>query len=190
MLSSRPRHLRVDLPAGASSDSKAAVRAPPALPRHPALRLLHAPLLPSASSDSKTTGRPPLPPPPPHRAHRVPCNFTRILNHRIEPTIATPAKSDPRAKFVCACFGGAIEVSKFSENTMTSLRKKSSKMLCWFLCCTDCTTNVTCCGKQIDNHAVVNYYCGNEGETRADGMQGGGRHGGGSQQVVSDLISL
>ena len=146
MLSSRPRHLRVDLPAGASSDSKAAVRAPPALPRHPALR----------------------------------------LNHRIEPTIATPAKSDPQEKFVCACFGVAIEVSKFSENTMTSLRKKLSKMLRRFLCCTDCTctTNVACCGKQTTNH------CGNERETRDDGRQGGGSHGGGSQQAVPDLISL
>ena len=157
MLSSRPRHLRIYLPAGASFDSKVAVR-------------------------------PPLPPPPPHRAHWVPCNFTRILNHRIEPTIATPAKSDPQAKFVCACFGGAIEVSKFSENRMTSLRKKLSKMLRWFLCCTDYTTNVTCCGN--DNHAVVNYHGGNEEETRDDGRQGGGSHGGGSQQAVADLISL
>jgi hypothetical protein len=69
---------------------------------------------------------------------------------------------------------------------MTSLRKKFSKLRRWLagcLTCTDCTTNVTCYGKQqqIDNHAVVHqYYYGNEGETRDDGRQGGGRRGGGS----------
>ena len=76
--------VRIDLPAGASSDSKAAVRAPPALPRNPALR---------------------------------------IISHRIQPALATPAESDPQAKFICVCFGGAIEV------TMTSFRKKASKLL-------------------------------------------------------------
>ena len=139
--------VRINLPAGASSDSKAAVRAPPELPRNPALR---------------------------------------IISHRIQPALATPAESEPQAKFVCVCCGGAIEVR------MTSFRKKASKLLrriggCFS--CSHCATTVNCCsgsGKNTDNHAVINNnYYGNEG-----GAIELSSHGGGRQQAVPDLISM
>ena len=121
--------------------------------------------LPGTSSKSKTAGRPP-PPPPPHPANPVPQICTCICNHRILPT-TTSANPDPLVKFVCVCFGGAIQISKFSPNPMT-LRKKFSKMISWLggcLPCSNCATHVSCFSStnHDNNHSVVtiNDYYGN-----------------------------
>jgi len=152
--------------------------------------------LPGASSKSKTAGRPP-PPPPPHPANPVPQICTCICNHRILPT-TTSANPDPLVKFVCVCFGGAIQISKFSPNPMT-LRKKFSKMISWLggcLPCSNCATHVSCFSSTNHDNPVVtiNYY-GNtprEGESSGHGSQlEGGSQGRGSQQdALPDLISM
>ena len=114
--------------------------------------------LPGASSKSETMGRPP--PPPPHPANPVPQICTCISNHRIVPT-ATSANSDPQVKFICVCFGGAIQISKFSPNPMI-LRKKLSKMISWLggcLPCSNCATHVSCFSStNHDNNITINQY--------------------------------
>ena len=113
-------------------------------------------------------------------------------------TTTTSANRDPHVKFVCVCFGGAIQISKFSPNPMT-LRKKFSKMIRWLggcLPCSNCATHVSCFSStNHDNNITINQYYGNttrEGESSGHGSQlEGGSQGRGSQQdALPDLISM
>ena len=104
------------------------------------------------------------------------------------PPTTTSGNPDPQVKFVCVCFGGAIEISKFSPNPMT-IRKKLSKMISWLgrcLPCNNCATHVSCFSStNHDNNPVVtiNYYANTprEGESSGQGTQlEGGSQGYGS----------
>ena len=114
-------------------------------------------------------------------------------------TYKTSGNPDPQVKFVCVCFGGAIEISKFSPNPMT-IRKKLSKMISWLggcLSCSNCATHVSCFSStNHDNNPVVtiNYYANTprEGESSGHGTQleGGSQGRGSKQDALPDLISM
>jgi hypothetical protein len=140
---------------------------------------------PAGFSRSMPTRGPQRPSPPTSLAHqdRVPPIVTCICwNHRILHVSASANQQNPRMKFLFVCFSGRIlSISIFSQNPSWSKMKfpSWSKLFnCFSGClpCSNCSTNVSCCGTITNNS-----YGGQESESQASASK---------QAALPDLISM
>jgi hypothetical protein len=127
---------------------------------------------PESFSRSVTTRGPARPSPPTSSAHqdRVPPIVKCICwNRCILPVSASTNQAYSRAKCLFVCFSGrVVSISVSSHNPSWSAQMKWpkwSKLFSWLggcLPCSNCSTNVSCCG----NAMIINYG-GQESEMQA-----------------------